>query len=173
MHPTILHGKHSITRLIIRSEHLRLLHAGPTLLSSSLSCRFSIIGLRKTVHSITRQCITCHQQTIRPQPQMLGQLSLERITPGSVFNEVGVDYAGSLQVKSGMVCRTSTRKAYACLFVSLATKAVHMELISDLTIEAFIATLRRFIACRGHPSLIWNDHENNFVGASNEPIRFH
>ena len=104
---------------------------------------------------------------------MLGQLSLERIIPGFVFNEVGVDYAGPLQVKSGMVCRTSTRKAYACLFVSPATKAVHMELIFDLTTKPFIATLRQFIARRAHPSLIWNDHRNNFVGASHEPIRFH
>ena len=173
MHPIILCGKHSITRLIIRSQHLRLLHAGPTLLSSSLSRRFSIIGLRKTVRSVTRQCITCRRLTIRPQPQMMGQLPLERITPGSVFNEVGVDYAGPLYVKCGMVRRTSTRKAYICLFVSLAIKAVHLELVSDLTTEAFIATLRRFIARRGHPSLIWSDHGRNFVGASRELRELH
>ena len=99
---------------------------------------------------------------------MQGQLPLERITPGSVFDKVGVDYAGPLYVKYGMVRRTFTRKAYICLFVSLAVKAVHLELVSDLTTEAFIATLRRFIARRGHPSLIWSDHGTNFVGASRE-----
>ena len=30
-HPLILHGRHPVTRLIIHSEHQRLLHAGPTL----------------------------------------------------------------------------------------------------------------------------------------------
>ena len=45
MHPIILHGKHPISKLIIRSEHLRLLHAGPTLLISSLNHRFHIICL--------------------------------------------------------------------------------------------------------------------------------
>ena len=40
--------------------------------------------------------------------------------------------------------------------------------MSDLTSEAFIATLRRFIARRGYPSLIWSDNGTNFVGANRE-----
>ena len=36
-HPIILSGKHPVTKLIVRSEHLRLLHAGATLLICSLS----------------------------------------------------------------------------------------------------------------------------------------
>ena len=58
-HPIILHGKHPVMKLLIQSEHLRLLHAGPKLLSSSFSRRFHIIGYRKIVHSITRACVTC------------------------------------------------------------------------------------------------------------------
>ena len=57
-------------------------------------------------------------------------------------------------------------KAYVCVFVSLSVKAVHLELVSDLTSEAFIATLRRFISRRGKPSLIWSDNGTNFVNAS-------
>ena len=53
-------------------------------------------------------------------------------------------------------------------FVSLAVKAVHLEVVSDLTSESFIATLRRFIARRGYPSLIWSDNGTNFVGADRE-----
>ena len=51
---------------------------------------------------------------------------------------------------------------------SLTVKAVHLELVSDLTSEAFIACLRRFIARRGKPSHIWSDHGTNFVGANRE-----
>ncbi len=99
---------------------------------------------------------------------MLGQLPLERVTPGSVFEKVGVDYAGPFHVKYGMVRKATTVKAYICIFVSLAVNAVHLEIVSDLTAEAFIATLRRFIARRGYPSLIWSDHGTNFVGANRE-----
>ena len=41
-------------------------------------------------------------------------------------------------------------------------------MVSDLTTEAFIATLRRFIARRSRPSFIWSDHGTNFVGAARE-----
>ena len=54
------------------------------------------------------------------------------------------------------------------MFVSLTVKAVHLEVVSDLTTEAFIACLRRFIARRGKPSLIWSDNSTNFIGAANE-----
>ena len=89
-HPIILHGKHPLTELI---EHLRMLHAGPTLLSCSLNRRFHIVYLRKAVRAITRQCGICHRQTARPQPQLRGQLPLECVTPGSVFEYCGERYA--------------------------------------------------------------------------------
>ena len=49
MHLIILQGKHPITRLLVHSEHLHLLHAGPVLLWSSLSRRFHIVRGRKIV----------------------------------------------------------------------------------------------------------------------------
>ncbi len=81
-HPAILHGKHPLTHLMIRHEHQRLLHAGPTLLSASLSRHYHIVGGRKVVRSVARKCIICRRYTARPKPQML---PIERITPGSVL----------------------------------------------------------------------------------------
>ena len=173
MHPFIIHGKHLITKLFIRSEHVRMLHAGSTLLSSSLSSHFHIIYMRKTVRSIVCQCITCRHYTCKPQYQLLGQLPLEHVTPGSVFQKVGVDYAGPIKIKYGMIRKPTIIKAYICVFVSLSVKAVHLEAVSDLTSEAFIATLRRFIARRGYPTLLWSDNGTNFVGANREIKEFH
>ena len=167
-HPAILHGKHPLTHLMIRHEHQRLLHAGPTLLTASLSRRYHIIGGRKVIRSVTRKCVTCRRYTARPKPQMLGQLPIERITPGAIFDNVGVDYAGPVFIKYGYVRKPTIVKAYICAFVSLSVKAVHLELVTDLTSEAFIACLKRFISRRGLPSLIWSDNGTNFVGAARE-----
>ena len=71
-HPAILHGKHPVTKLVIHSEHLRLLHAGPTLLTASLCRRYHIIGFRKAVRSVTRRCVICRRISVRPQPQNVG-----------------------------------------------------------------------------------------------------
>ena len=45
---------------------------------------------------------------------------------------------------------------------------MHLELVSDLSTDTFIACLRRFISRRGKPTLIWSDHGTNFVGATSE-----
>ena len=164
-HPVILHGRNTLTKLIIRAEHLRLLHGGPTLVSSSLSRRFHIIGHRKTVRSVTRACVICRRTSTKPRPQLMGQLPIERITPGMVFERVGIDYAGPVLLKVGRVRKPTLIKAYIGIFISLSVKAVHVELISDLTTAAFIACLRRFIARRGKPV---SDHGSNFVGAARE-----
>ena len=107
------------------------LHAGPTLVSSMLTRCFHNFCLRKAVRSITRQFVICRRQTTRPEPLMLGQLPIEGATPGTVFEKVGVDYAGSVHVKYGMVHKPNTVKAYTCIFVSLTVKAVHLEVVQS------------------------------------------
>ena len=168
IHPIILHGKHPLVRLIVRAEHILLMHGGPTLIIANLSRRFHIIGGRKIVRSIIRQCIQCKKVSAIPLTQKMGNLPIERITPDRPFANVGVDYAGPFHVKYGYVRKPTIVKAYACVFVSLSIKAVHIELVTDLTTEAFIACLRRFIARRGRPTLIMSDNGSNFVGASRE-----
>ena len=167
MHPVILYGKHPITKLIIQAEHLRLLHAGPTLLTSSLNRKFHIVGGRRSVRSVTRSCITCRRNSVKPKPQMMGRLTIERVTPDLVFENVEVDYAGPVYLKYGYVRKPTVVKVYICVFVSLSVKALHLELV-DLTTDAFISALRRFIARRGKPKLVQSDHGTNFVGARND-----
>ena len=172
-HPAILHGKHPFIKMLILSEHLRLLHAGPTLVLASLSRRFHASSMKKIVRSVVRKCTTCRRFSARPSPQLMGQLPVERVTPGTVFEKVGVDYAGPVLVKYGTVRKPTVLKAYICVFVSLTVKAVHLEVVSSLTSEAFVAALRRFVARRGHPSLIWSDNGTNFVGANRELREMH
>lgn len=48
----------------------------------------------------------------------------------------------------------------------MVTRAVHLELVSSLTAEDFIATLSRFMARRGQCSKLFSDSGTNFVGAN-------
>ncbi|CAH2090125.1 unnamed protein product [Euphydryas editha] len=50
----------------------------------------------------------------------------------------------------------------------MATRAVHIEAVSDLTTEGFLAAFKRFVARRGHCRHIWSDNATNFVGAAKE-----
>lgn len=52
--------------------------------------------------------------------QLLDQLPIERITPGSVLDKVGADYAGLMLIKYGYyACKLTIVKAYICVLVSL------------------------------------------------------
>ena len=164
-HPIILDSRHPPTKLLIRSEHIRLLHGGSLLISSSLFRNFHLLGGRRAICSIVCNCVTCRRQSPKKRTQMMEQLLPEHIIPDMAFEHVGLDFAGPLYLKRGSTRKPVMVKSYVCVFVSMSVKAVHLELVSDLSTKSFIACLRRFIARRGKPSSIHSDHGTNFIGA--------
>ncbi|GFW05957.1 uncharacterized protein TNCV_4477511 [Trichonephila clavipes] len=56
----------------------------------------------------------------------------------------------------------------ANVLLTSSSKAVHLEIVSDLTTDAFLATLKRFVARRGKCATISSDNAKNFVGANRE-----
>ncbi|XP_020901286.1 uncharacterized protein LOC110239872 [Exaiptasia diaphana] len=90
----------------------------------------------------------------------------ERITSQRAFLTTGIDYAGPILLKTGRGRGTRNEKAW--LFVCFAVKAVHIELVSSLSTEAFLAALKRFVSRRGKPSKIYSNNGTNFVGGSKE-----
>ncbi|GFW90892.1 integrase catalytic domain-containing protein [Trichonephila clavipes] len=95
----------------------------------------------------------------------MGNLPKHRVTLERPFFSCGIDYAGPVLIKCNKGRGTKSTKGYIALFVCLATKAVHIEALGDLTTDSFIAALRRFSAHRGAPRHIYSDNGTNFVGA--------
>ncbi|XP_058840374.1 uncharacterized protein LOC131695851 [Topomyia yanbarensis] len=102
----------------------------------------------------------------------MGDLPVERVSPAPAFLRVGIDYCGPFDVRNSQR-KGDWVKCYICLFVCLVVKAVHIEVVSDLTTEAFIAALKRFVARRGKPESISCDNATNFVGARRELRELH
>ena len=103
----------------------------------------------------------------------MGQLLPDRLNPGRIFDCVGVDYAGPRMIKSGSIRNPIITKLYvAVFFFCFSVKAVHLEMVTSLTTAEFIVTLRGFTTRRGTPSVIWSDHETNFLGATRELKQF-
>ncbi|XP_026467879.1 uncharacterized protein LOC113371473 [Ctenocephalides felis] len=97
----------------------------------------------------------------------MGDLPVPRIKASRDFLNVGVDYAGPFNISMSRHRGARTYKAYICLFICLATKAIHLELASDLTIDTFLDCLKRFLAWRGPIKCIYSDCGTNFIGAKN------
>lgn len=168
-HPILLPSKHHFTKLLFRYEHIRLLHAGPQQLLASIRDKFWPVMGRNAAKRAVHECMTCFR--VKPTTQinpLMGDLPEERVLPSPPFFITGVDYAGPFHIKdrNGRGCKLS--KAYVSLFVCFATKAIHLELVTDLSTDSFIAALRRFVSRRGKPLQIMSDNGTNFIGANNE-----
>lgn len=96
----------------------------------------------------------------------MGELPSPRVTVSRPFTKTGVNFFGPVYVRP--VPRRTAVKAYVAVFICLCTKAVHLELVSDLSTDRFLQALRRFVSRRGKCSDIYSDNGTNFVGARNK-----
>ena len=172
-HPPVLSKGTGLARCIVTFLHSFHRHPGPTHMMGLLAGRFHIIGARNLIRDVSRKCVTCQRNYARTEHQQMGQLPPARVKPSSPFSETGVDFAGPVTLRRGHTRKPSYTKAYVALFICLATKAVHLELVEGLSTADFISTLRRFIARRGCPQVIYSDNGTNFVGSNHELQRMY
>lgn len=164
-HPLLLPKKSQLVDLLVMDRHIANSHSGCNALLASLQREFWILSGRRTVRSVLFRCLPCYRlKASTMQPQM-GDLPPDRVKKMRPFSGVGTDFAGPFMIKASRLRNVRLIKAYLCVFVCLSTKAVHLEVVADLTTEAFIASLDRFVSRRGLPELIRSDNGTNFVGA--------
>ncbi|XP_058840866.1 uncharacterized protein LOC131696336 [Topomyia yanbarensis] len=166
-HQIILPSSHHLSTLLVRSYHERHLHAAPQLLVSILRLRYWIIGARNLARTIVHKCVVCVRARPKLIEQFMAELPAKRIIASRPFSATGVDYWGPILLQPPHR-RAAARKAYVAVFICFCTKAVHLELVADLSTQKFIQALRRFVARRGLCSNLYSDNGRNFVGAANE-----
>lgn len=171
-HPIVLSSKHTLTKLIFEQEHTRLLHAGPQLLLASVRDSIWPVGGRNLARRTAHNCVTCRRATGKTLENIMGNLPSQRLTPDFPFTAAAVDFAGPYLItdRRGRGCKIT--KCYLCLFICLKYKCMHLEAVSELSKDAFVLALKRFIARRGKPKDIWCDNGRNFVAAAKEIAQF-
>lgn len=167
-HSIILPKSENLTRLLIEEEHRRHLHAGVQATLYALRRRYWPLDGRNQVRKVLRSCVTCCKLKPPSLEYVMGELPADRVTPARPFSKVGLDYCGPFYVKEKKHRNWNRIKIYVAIFVCFTVKAVHLEVVSDLTTEAFLAAFRRFIARRGMCTDVYSDNGTIFVGANNE-----
>lgn len=167
-HPIIIPYQSHIASSIVRDYHIQNKHAGFTLLSSILKQKYWLVKSKVVIRNTLRKCIPCFRQNPKCETQLMGNLPLARLEYERPFLKVGVDYAGPLLAYFKRSRGQKPHKVYICLFVCMATKAVHIEVAFALTTDSFLAAFRRFFSRRGVCSDIFSDNGTNFVGANNQ-----
>jgi len=94
----------------------------------------------------------------------MADLPEDRVEAAPPFTYVGMDCFGPFLTRRGR----SETKRYGLLLTCLCSRAVHIEMLDDMSTDALINGLRCFIAVRGAVRHIRCDQGSNFIGAENE-----
>ncbi|XP_067949631.1 uncharacterized protein [Watersipora subatra] len=89
------------------------------------------------------------------------------VEPSPPFTNVGIDCFGPFIVKD----RRTEVKRWGLLLTCLYFRAVHVEILDDMSSDSFITALRAFISLRGNVHTIYCDQGTNFIGAANELVQ--
>uniref|UniRef100_A0A1U7XZ01 Uncharacterized protein LOC104241631 n=1 Tax=Nicotiana sylvestris TaxID=4096 RepID=A0A1U7XZ01_NICSY len=166
-HPMLLPYHHSLTKLIFETLHKEHLHVGAQTLLAIVRQRFWPLKGKNIARATIQGCLTCTKAKPRLYEQLMGTLPKDRVQPSRPFINAGVDFFGPVWVHFKLRGKRPL-KSYVAVFCCFATKAVHLELVSDLTTDAFLGALRRFMSRRGHCNKVYCDNATNFVGAKNQ-----
>ncbi|GFV23770.1 integrase catalytic domain-containing protein [Trichonephila clavipes] len=149
-------------------EEIEFLAKSPQALLYCTRQRFWPLRGRSIARKIVHECVVCFKNKPIVANQLMGSLPRERVNPSFPFLHTGIDYCGPFFIRYKHQRKGTYQKIYVAIFVCLASKAVHLEIVSDLTTDAFLATLKRFVARRGKCATISSDNAKNFVGANRE-----
>ena len=159
-HPIFLDKCHPLSTLIVWNCHARVMHGGVKETLTELRSKFWISRGRQFVKTVLSKCTVCKRFSSRPlsgpPPPPLPDFRVQEAPP---FSFIGVDHAGPLYLRNG-------EKVWICLFTCCLVRAVHLELVPDLTAESFIRCLRRFSARRGVPQKVVSDNSKTFRSAN-------
>ena len=158
-HPITLPKCH-LTLLLVKNKHYMMKHAGVDTLVTAIRNNFWIVSVRTLAKKVCRSCIHCQRQDARACKQAMAPLPEDRVKKSPPFSVIGIDHAGPLFCSD-----TSNRKLYILLFTCAVVRAVHLELVASLSLEDFILAFKRFVARRGHPSIIYSDNAQTFKAA--------
>lgn len=166
-HQIILPAKHAFTKALMAHLHHKHMHAGPQTLLNITRQRYWPLNGRNIAKQIVNVCVRCFRTKPRSIDQLMGNLPNQRVLPARAFFNSGVDVCGPVHIHFKIRGKVPV-KAYIVIFVCFTTKAVHIELASDLSTAAFIAALKRFIGRRGICANLFCDNATNFAGANKE-----
>lgn len=157
-YPILLPHNSPHTDRIIMKTHTDNYHVGAAHTLTIIRQNFWIPQGKRRVLSVIGKCTQCIKQRggpfkLPPTPA----LPPERVNYTEPYTFTGVDYLGPILVNT----KTGTEKRWVCLFTCLAVRAIHLEVVRDLTAEEGLLALRRFIATRNVPTVITSDNATN------------
>ncbi|KAI7803965.1 hypothetical protein IRJ41_014094 [Triplophysa rosa] len=164
-HPAILPKNSHMSVLLTKHFHEKVHHQGRGMTMNELRANgLWILGCSGMVSSHIFKCVKCRKYRRPAEEQRMGDLPQDRMETTPPFTYAGIDCFGPIYIKDGR----KELKRYGLLLTCLCSRAIHIEMIDDMTTDSFINALRAFIGIRGNVRQLRCDQGSNFVGARRE-----
>lgn len=155
--PAMLAPTGTLAKLILQKIHNDG-HGGAQSMLQQFRQHYWTKKARQLAQTIIHRCAACRRNHVKTCQQLMAPLPHSRTTPQHAFEECGVDYMGPIDIRNKLGRNPQITRGYVCVFICFATRAIHLELVSNGTKEAFIQTLRRITAKRGQIARLWSDN---------------
>jgi hypothetical protein len=168
--PILLPATHYFTELLIKEQHEVVHHNGIRDTLNSIRQKYWIQRGREAVKRIVR-CVVCRKIEAKPFPTPKApKLPACRVSEEPPFSNTGIDFAGPVYVKksSGAINSNDQDKVYIALFTCASTRALHLELVENMSAATFLQAFRRFSSRRGLLTKVLTDNAKTFKSASKE-----
>lgn len=170
IHPVVIPGDHHLARLFVQHYHNLTHHQGRHITEGSIrTAGLWITGLKRLINSLLSKCVHCQRFRGKCMSQKMTDLPESRLQACPPFTYVGVDCFGPWEIVTRRTRGGSANsKRWAVIFVCMSSRAVHFEVIEEMSTGSFINALRRFISIRGPVKELFSDRGTHFIGAANE-----
>ena len=127
--------------------------------------RYWIVKGRSLTRAFIHRCTVCKKYEGAPfegpPPPPLPEF---RVKEDPAITCTGVDFAGPLFVRNGH--SNGSSKVWICVFTCLVTRAIHLDIVCDLSTDTFLRRLKRFAARQGLPHKFLSDNGKTFKAAA-------
>lgn len=163
--PIILGSSGRFVSLLIERYHHLANHQGRELVMNEIRQTYWILGLRSLLRKVIYGCQHCRVKKPKQVTPLMGQLPECRVDPYKYpFTHTGMDFFGPFEVTVGR----HREKRYGVVFTCMTTRAIHVEVAHSLTTDSCIMAIRRMMARRRKPTVMYSDNGTNLRGADRE-----
>ena len=164
LNPVLMGKSHALTTLMVREQHLRCKHMGiGTTLTALRERGFWIPAGRQVVKRVLKDCVTCKKfNSLAYSYPKLTDLPKERVRLLKPYQDTAIDYTGHIYVKEDS---GEMKKVYIVVYTCLAIRAVHLDVVPDLTVKSFIQSFSRFCSTYQVPESLYTDNASYFVAS--------
>jgi len=161
--PVLLPKSSFLTTLFVEDFHRRCKHLG---VSATLvrirNSGYWIPKGRMTVKTILSKCIVCQKiNNYAFKYPVTNDYIANKVNFIRAFEHTGVDFTSHVYVKFD----DKLKKMYILVYTCINTRALHIEILPDLTCENFLLSFIRFSNRYGSPAKVYSDNASTFLQA--------